>query len=78
MDYTAKLNFQRLELKNDQLYNDYVQFLSDKMKKVATKHYELTQARICAKTFMDEKKLPENLSYRLRTIALCYYRINYA
>ena len=35
------------------------------------------QARIIAKTFIEEKKLPENLIYRLRNIALCYYRITY-
>lgn len=78
MDYQARLNFQRLALNNDQLYDDYVHFLSENVAKVATKHYELMQARICAKTFIDEKKLPENLTYRLRAIAICYYRINYA
>ena len=77
MDYTAKLNLQRLALNNDQIYNDYLQFVRDNMAKVATKHYELMQARIIAKTFMEEKKLPENLTYRLRNIALCYYRITY-
>lgn len=77
MDYIAKLNLQRLALNNDQIYNDYLQFVSANIAKVATKHYELKQARIIAKTFIEEKKLPENLIYRLRNIALCYYRISY-
>lgn len=77
MDYTAKLNLQRLALNNDQLYNDYLQFVRDNIAQVATKHYELKQARIIAKTFIEDKKLPENLIYRLRNIALCYYRVTY-
>lgn len=77
MDYTAKLNLQRLALNNDQLYNDYLQFVRENIAKVSTKHYELMQARIIAKTFIEEKKLPANLIYRLRNIALCCYRIAY-
>lgn len=77
MDYIAKLNLQRLTLNNDQLYNEYLQFVKNNIAKVATKHYELMQARIIAKTFMEEKKLPDNLIYRLRNIAICYYRITY-
>lgn len=77
MDYIAKLNLQRLALNNDQLYNEYVQFVRENMAQVSTKHYELMQARIIAKTFIEEKKLPDNLIYRLRNIAICYYRITY-
>lgn len=77
MDYIAKLNLQRLALNNDQLYNEYLQFVRENIAKVATKHYELMQARIIAKTFIEAKQLPDNFFYRLRNIALCYYRITY-
>lgn len=77
MDYIAKMNLQRLELNNNQLYNEYVQFVRDNMAKVTTRHYELMQAQKIARTFINKKELPDNLFYRLRNIAFCYYRIAY-
>lgn len=77
MDYTAKLNFHRIGLNDDSLYNEYLSFVRENIAKVATRHYERMQARMIAQTFIQEKQLPATLIYRLRDIALCYYRLNY-
>lgn len=78
MDYIAKLNLKRLSLNDDDLYNKYIAFLGDNMRKVKTTHYELMQARLLAVAFIERTDgLSQDHFARLRDIAICYYRVNF-
>lgn len=78
MDYIAKLNIKRISLNDDAIYNKYIAFLGENMRKVKTTHYELMQARLLAVAFIERTDgLSQAHFARLRDIAICYYRINF-
>lgn len=78
MDYIAKLNIKRLSLNDDAIYNKYIAFLSENMRKVKTTHYEIQQARLLAVAFIERTDgLSQSHFARLRDIAICYYRVNF-
>lgn len=78
MDYIAKLNLKRISLNDDDLYNKYIAFLAENMRKVKTTHYVLMQARLLAVSFIERTDGVSREHFaRLRDIAICYYRVNF-
>lgn len=77
MDYIAKMNLHRIALNDEQLYNDYLNYLGQVVTKVTTTHYELLQAKSIAVAYITNNQLPTNLYGRLRDIAICFYRLKF-
>ena len=77
MDYIAKMNLHRIALNDEQLYNDYLNYLGNVITKVTTTHYELLQAKSVAVAYIENNQLPATLYGRLRDIAICFYRLKF-
>ena len=77
MDYQARLNLQRVNLNDEALYEQFTDYIGNRLAKVSTKHYELQQAKALATAFIEANGLEKGLFYRLWRIAICVYRLKF-